>query len=95
MYLSLEDVRGQQMNHVQTALQRFKCDTAYYEAHHAALLERYPEQWIAIYNQQVVGIGPDYEQLLSLSIIIRSLVPDRRHKRVLMLHTSRQASSKP
>ena len=52
------------MDQAQAELQRFKRDTTYYEAHHAELLARYPEQWVAIYNQQVVGIAPDYEQLL-------------------------------
>ena len=52
------------MNQVQAELQRFKRDTAYYEAHHAELLARYPEQWVAISNQHVVGVAPDYEQLL-------------------------------
>ena len=52
------------MDKVQTALQRFKRNTAYYEAHHAELLERYPEQWVAIDHQQVVGVAPDYEPLL-------------------------------
>jgi hypothetical protein len=27
-------------------------------------LGKYPEQWVPIYNQQVVGTSPDYEQLL-------------------------------
>ena len=53
------------MNQVQVELQRFKKDTAYYEAHHDELLEKYPEQWVAIYNQKVVGASPDYEQLLT------------------------------
>ena len=52
------------MNKVQRELQRFKRDTVYYEAHHKELLARYPEQWVAISNQQVVGVAPDYEQLL-------------------------------
>ena len=52
------------MNQVQVELQRFKKGTAYYEAHHDELLEKYPEQWVAIYNQKVVGASPDYERLL-------------------------------
>lgn len=52
------------MNQIQAELQRFKKDTAYYEAHHDELLEKYPEQWVAIYNQQVVGASPHYERLL-------------------------------
>jgi hypothetical protein len=52
------------MNQVQVELQRFKKDTAYYEAHQDELLEKYPEQWVAIYNQKVVGASSDYEELL-------------------------------
>ena len=52
------------MNQVQVELERFKGDSSYYEAHHQELLEKYPEQWVAIYNEQVVGASPDYEQLL-------------------------------
>ena len=53
------------MNQVQAELQRFKKDTAYYEAHHEELLKKYPEQWVAIFDQQVVGVCLDYEQLLT------------------------------
>ena len=52
------------MSQVQEELQRFKKDTAYYEAHHEELLKKYPEQWVAIFKQQVVGASPDFEQLL-------------------------------
>ena len=52
------------MKELQAELQRFKRDTAYYEAHREELLEQYPEQWVAIFNQQVVGASPDFDQLL-------------------------------
>lgn len=52
------------MQEAQAELARFKKDTAYLDAHYEELLEQYPEQWVAIYNQQVVGTGPDFEQLL-------------------------------
>ncbi len=52
------------MNQVEADLQRFKKDTAYYEAHHEELLQQYPEQWVAVYNQKVIGASPDYERLL-------------------------------
>ena len=39
-------------------------DAVYYEAHQAELLEQYPEQWIAILNQKVVGLAPDPRELL-------------------------------
>ena len=53
------------MNQIRAELQRFKKDTAYYEAHYEELLKKYPEQWVAIFNQKVVGASPDYEQLLA------------------------------
>ena len=52
------------MEDVQAELQRFKKDTAYYQAHYEELLEQYPEQWVAIYDEQVVGASPDFDQLL-------------------------------
>ena len=52
------------MKELQAELQRFKRATAYYEAHREELLEQYPEQWVAIFNQQVVGASPDFDQLL-------------------------------
>lgn len=48
----------------QTELRRFRRDVEYYEAHREELLKRYPEQWVAFFNEQVVGADPDYERLL-------------------------------
>lgn len=53
------------MQEQRTELERFKRDTAYYEALRPHLLEEYPEQWIAIFQEQVVGVAPDVEQLLT------------------------------
>ena len=53
------------MNQVQTELQHFRKDTAYYGTYHEELLKKYPEQWVAIFDQQVVGTSQDYEQLLT------------------------------
>ena len=44
--------------------QRFTRDTQYYEAHQQELLSRYPDQWIAIYNEQVVAAAQDPGRLL-------------------------------
>lgn len=49
---------------VQAQLKRFQRDTAYYEQHREELLEKYPEQWVAIFNEQVVGASPDFYALL-------------------------------
>lgn len=45
-------------------LERFTRDTEYYEAHREELLDRYPEQWIAVYEQQVIGAAQDPDDLL-------------------------------
>ncbi len=45
-------------------LKRFKRDTKYYQDHQEELLEQYPEQWVGIFNEQVVGTAPDFDQLL-------------------------------
>jgi hypothetical protein len=48
----------------QAELARFHRDVAYYEAHHDELMARYPEKWIAIYDEAVVDAAPDIESLL-------------------------------
>ncbi len=45
-------------------LQRFQRDIDYYETHREELLNRYPEQWVAIFNEQVVDTAPTVEQVL-------------------------------
>lgn len=52
------------MQEKQADLQRFHQDGEYYEAHRDELLHQYPEQWVAVFQQQVVGANPDYERLL-------------------------------
>ena len=32
-------------------------NTEYYEAHYQELFDQYPEQWVAIYNQEVVALA--------------------------------------
>lgn len=49
---------------VRAELEHFKRDTAYFEQHREELLEQYPEQWVAVFNQQVVGADPDFDRLL-------------------------------
>jgi hypothetical protein len=53
------------MDH-QAELQRFHRDVEYYEDHWEQLLEQYPEQWVAILNEQVVGADPDADRLLTM-----------------------------
>jgi hypothetical protein len=48
----------------QPDLRRFQRDLDYYEAHRQELLERYPEQWVAIFEEQVAAADPDVDRLL-------------------------------
>jgi Family of unknown function (DUF5678) len=49
----------------QAELRRFHQDTDYLRTHLKELLDRYPEQWIAIYNREVVGAATDFDSLLA------------------------------
>jgi len=52
------------MQEKQAELRRFRKDAEYYEAHRAELLQQYPEQWVAIFNQQVVAADQDFDRVL-------------------------------
>ncbi len=52
------------MQEPQKQLERFKRDRQYYEAHRVELLEHYPDQWVTIYNEQVVAASPDLHELI-------------------------------
>lgn len=49
---------------VQRELERFTQDMLYVDQHRRELLERYPERWVAVYNQQVVGVAKDPKRLV-------------------------------
>jgi hypothetical protein len=49
---------------VQQELERHRQDAEYFQAHRAELLARYPERWVAIYDQQVVGAAKDHKRLV-------------------------------
>ena len=53
------------MNEVQAEMKHFHRDTQYYAAHWKELLAQYPEHWVAIYKEQVVGACTDFKQLLT------------------------------
>ena len=39
-------------------------EAEYYEAHYEELLEKHPEQWVAILDQKIVGISSDPRELM-------------------------------
>ena len=46
------------------SIARFQRDVDYFESHYAQLLQAHPEQWVAIFNQTVVGTDSDFDALL-------------------------------
>ena len=52
------------MDEFRKEFQRFQGDIDYFEAHQQELLERYPEEWVAIFDGRVVGNSHDVRQLL-------------------------------
>jgi hypothetical protein len=72
-------------------LQRFHRDVEYYNAHYDELLAQYPEMWISIYNEAVVGAAPDLRDLLRIRMA-RGVPPGQglvkyltRERRILVL----------
>ncbi len=46
-------------------LERFRKDTQYFEAHREELVKRYPDQWVSIFDEQVVAASADLEEVLA------------------------------
>lgn len=53
------------MTELRTELERFQRDIDYFEAHQQELLHQYPDAWVAIFNEQIVGKHTEFEQLLT------------------------------
>lgn len=49
---------------VQQDLERFRKDAEYFDEHRQEFLRQYPEQWVAVYHQQVVGAAADPKRLI-------------------------------
>lgn len=53
------------MTKQQPEFEQFQSDIEYAETHREELLSQYPEQWVAILNQEVVGASLDPHQLIA------------------------------
>ena len=40
-------------------------DTEWFNQHYWELMREYPEQWIAVHGQRVVGVAPDFSELMA------------------------------
>jgi len=82
------------MTEQQAELQRFRRDAEYYRSHYAELVAQHPEQWIAIFDQSVVGAAADLDALLT-DLTQRGVPADQAlvkhlmHKEDLLILTSR------
>ena len=54
----------QTQSQIQEEIERHRADAVYFEAHRAELLDHYPEQWVAVYNQEVAGAAKDIKRLV-------------------------------
>jgi hypothetical protein len=54
----------EELERVQQDLDRFTRDMLYFDQHREELLQQYPERWVAVYNQQVVGAAKDPKRLV-------------------------------
>ena len=49
----------------QTSLERYHADVLWFDDHYKELKSLYPDQWVGVYNQEVVGANEDAELLLT------------------------------
>ena len=49
---------------IKAELKHFEKDQKYFSERYRELLEQYPEHWIAVYNEEVVGTDTDFPRLL-------------------------------
>jgi hypothetical protein len=57
--LSPEEALEAQRDH-----ERFRTDALYFDAHREDMLNRFPEHWVAIYYEKLVGVAKGYRDLL-------------------------------
>ena len=63
---------------IQQDIERYRADARYFEAHRPELLQRYPEHWVAVYNQEVVGTAKDMKRLVQ-QLERKSIRPGRTY----------------
>jgi hypothetical protein len=49
---------------IQADMERYRADARYFDEHRAELLQQYPDQWVAVYLQEVVGAARDTKRLV-------------------------------
>ena len=48
-------------------LQQFKKDTTYLDAHRTEWMEKYPDHWVVVFAEELVGFSPTLEDALGIA----------------------------
>lgn len=80
-----------QMEQIQEDLDRFGRDAEYFDQHRQEFLQQYPEHWVAVYHQQVVGAAKDPKRLVKAlerkgippGLVFREYVTDKEDLLIL------------
>ncbi len=64
---------------IEAELARYRADVLYLEKHRQELLAQYPEHWVAIYHQQLVGAAKDPRCLLN-QLKRKGIPPSQVHR---------------
>lgn len=67
---------------VQQELERYRADAEYFEQHRRELLRQYPDRWVAVYNQAVVGAAKDIKRLVR-QLERKGIQPGRSYREYL------------
>jgi hypothetical protein len=49
---------------IKADMERYRADALYFDEHRDELLRRYPDRWVAVYLQSVVGAAKSMKQLV-------------------------------
>lgn len=63
----------------QQELERFRNDALYFDPHREELLAQYPDRWVAICDQPVVGAAKDLKRLIK-QVQRKGLSPGRVYR---------------
>ena len=53
------------MHEAQKELEAFRKDTRWYRDHYDELREQYPDQWLAVYDEELVAASPDEDEMFT------------------------------
>lgn len=53
------------MEEAQKELDHFRKDTKWYRDHYDELLGQYPDQWVAIYDEELVAVSPNQDEMFA------------------------------